>query len=562
MLKKIFVSLLLFLTLLTSFPGTILAQANSGEWYNQKPQEFFLKVYDTTTPSSEIFGERYTAAQVQWIYYSIPSILINLFVPTDVTTCIIRNEGNLIACSAELLGWFTYSPQYLLNQPLAQAGSYSAFGDSIKTYLQNNPLSGTRHIIDSFKIPGVIEEAKAQTPGFGFTALENPVRRLWRASRDITYGIFILVIIIYAFMIMFRTKINPQTAVSVQSALPKIIIALFLITFSYAIAGFMIDFTYVIIGIISAMFIQSGILTPGTTWNNVFGALTNGVFGMGALGWIINYVGFFSLSTVIVSLRIAFSLNTVMVAMGTIMFALYPIIIILVEIWLLIIAFRVLWMLIITYVRIILQVMIAPFAILVGSVSPMGGFGSWLRSLAAELAVYPVTGVMFMVSFIFLMGAIAGWDGIGIQIANLLPWGLNFNPDLFNASGGQVWDPPLTVGTGEGQPLLFLGASLAIMSMIPRTSEIIKGIISGRPFAYGTAIGESLAPFAWGYGQARPELGYRAARAGAGLQGPGSTAAQRAAGRILLGWGEPHAQVIRDRDTGVVKKVLRRGEAP
>ena len=46
---------------------------------------------------------------------------------------------------------------------------------------------------------------------------------------------------------MFRVKINPQTVVSLQTMIPKLIITMLLVTFSFAIAGFVIDLVYVII---------------------------------------------------------------------------------------------------------------------------------------------------------------------------------------------------------------------------------------------------------------------------------------------------------------------------
>ena len=56
-------------------------------------------------------------------------------------------------------------------------------------------------------------------------------------------------------MIMFRVKINPQTVVSLQTMIPKLVTTLILITFSFAIAGLVIDMIYVfllaIIGLLS-----------------------------------------------------------------------------------------------------------------------------------------------------------------------------------------------------------------------------------------------------------------------------------------------------------------------
>ena len=45
-----------------------------GPWYNQTPDQFHRKVFDTTNPD-EIFGERYTFAQVNWIINSLLSAI-------------------------------------------------------------------------------------------------------------------------------------------------------------------------------------------------------------------------------------------------------------------------------------------------------------------------------------------------------------------------------------------------------------------------------------------------------------------------------------------------------
>jgi len=72
--KKLLISLLLALTVITSFAPTLrpvfAADDASSTWYNQNYFSWFVKVYDTKN-SSDIFGERYTAAQVQWIFYSV-----------------------------------------------------------------------------------------------------------------------------------------------------------------------------------------------------------------------------------------------------------------------------------------------------------------------------------------------------------------------------------------------------------------------------------------------------------------------------------------------------------
>jgi len=67
---------------------------------------------------------------------------------------------------------------------------------------------------------------------------------------------------------------------------------------------------------------------------------------------------------------------------------------------------------------------------------------------------------------------------------------LNVSPDFL---AGSSWDPPLTVGAGS-DAFLWLVVSLGILLLIPSAAEIIKSIISKRPFSYGSAIGQTLTP--------------------------------------------------------------------
>ena len=69
MFKKLLLSFFAFMMLTFSFVPLAYAQAEPGKWYNQSFQEWITKVDDS--PESEIFGERYTAAQVQWVIYGL-----------------------------------------------------------------------------------------------------------------------------------------------------------------------------------------------------------------------------------------------------------------------------------------------------------------------------------------------------------------------------------------------------------------------------------------------------------------------------------------------------------
>jgi hypothetical protein len=470
MIKKIFLFFLAFLVLTFSFVPAVYAQ-DSGTWYNQSFQEWFTKVYDTKN-SSEIFGERYTAAQVQWILFSLASNL--LFLPKDLTQCVLTSEITSSGCLNQI--------QDILNFEGAIKNTSEALprGGFLSLVFQKRALSGVTYFSNIAQHWHLIPEAKAQQ-GFGFTAL-NPILGLWRATRDITYSLAVIAILVLAFMIMFRVKISPQTVITAQSAIPKIAIALILITFSYAIAGFLIDLVYVIIGLLSLIVSNSQVLT--FTQPEAFKVLTEGYLGLGGVGAIAVYGAAFS----IVLLATIFTIgggSTVGTIATIVLGPLIFVIILVLAIVFLFGAVKLLWLLLKTYVNILLLIIAAPLQIGIGIFSTSSGFGSWLRGLAANLAVYPVVGALFMVALVFLKGAF-------VLAKPDVASAIGINGEAF-ASG--VWNPPLTLGaTAAGGGLLWLVASLVVILIIPKTADIIKGMIEGKPFGFGTAIGEAMAP--------------------------------------------------------------------
>jgi hypothetical protein len=67
---------------------------------------------------------------------------------------------------------------------------------------------------------------------------------LWVISRNAALGAIAVIMIIVGIAIMTRRKINPQTAVTAQYALPRVVIALFLIMFSYPIGAALASFSW------------------------------------------------------------------------------------------------------------------------------------------------------------------------------------------------------------------------------------------------------------------------------------------------------------------------------
>ncbi len=114
------------------------------------------------------------------------------------------------------------------------------------------PASGVISTYATLQKAGFIPHSYA-AEGIGLAAL-TPFKPIWLIFRNLILLMMVIIIVIIGFMIMFRAKINPQTVISIENALPKIAIALLLITFSYAIAGFLIDIMYVVMGLIAGLF--------------------------------------------------------------------------------------------------------------------------------------------------------------------------------------------------------------------------------------------------------------------------------------------------------------------
>lgn len=119
------------------------------------------------------------------------------------------------------------------------------------------PVSGGQymnHLASNF---GITKTANAQVgEGGGFRSL-SPFIPIWSAFRNITYLFFVLIFVVIGLGIMFRVKIDPRSVMTIQNAIPKIIIALIFITFSYAIVGLLVDTmrvsTYFVYGVMAGI---------------------------------------------------------------------------------------------------------------------------------------------------------------------------------------------------------------------------------------------------------------------------------------------------------------------
>lgn len=467
--KKVLTGLV-FIALLAqslALPSTALAQA--PKWWAPTHREFNEKV--NSAPEGEIFGERYTHAQVWWIVYS----LINLAFGTSTMECAAEGS-NAAANSSAAAGGAAYADCLVQNgvvpppgfqsdaslNPKRRPGDWGvlALAAMSDQMISTKPASGSLYVASiAQKILGV-PEANAQEGGFGFDALQ-PLQRVWAAARNAAYALTTLAVVVLAFMIMFRTRISPQAAVTVTSAIPRLIIGLLLIAFSFAIAGFVIDLAYVIQGIISYLISQTS------------GLVTTGQAGLGASDFL-NRVN--DVATGIVSFGLV-TIGTVLVIgtgpvlalsgfTGGLSIVVGMIVIIVILIIFIIALVKVFWLLLRSYVMIMFHIIALPFAALGYIASPSSNlFMSLLRSLIGHVSIF-VT-----ISLLVMFAHLVFWNMAGGPIAEAFSSGVPgeiLNP-YGSTVGGLAGEPsnlglPAFGGVGSTQIAIFVGLVILLMS--------------------------------------------------------------------------------------------------
>jgi hypothetical protein len=306
---------------------------------------------------------------------------------------------------------------------------------------------------------------------------------------------FVLVFIIIGFMIMFRARISPQAVATVQDSIPRIVVALVLVTFSYAIAGFMIDLMFVFLNVAlnsmpvtdasDIVFKKSIFGVISGSWGETFqdvqqamGNLINSTIDLKGFNKILGFFGG-SIAGIIVGIAMLF------------------------------IMFKVFIMLLIGYATIIMLTIAAPFFFLFQALPGQSSASTWFKQMAANIMVFPAVAIMFI-----LAGYIGGISALGGDEAN----------PAISATQGNIAKFPLLSGDLDAAILGKL-AGIGFLLMTPTAAELVKNAIGakggpnvGAAMAGGLAAGAgALAAggrHAWSGGG--PIADYRRARAAKG----------------------------------------------
>lgn len=331
----------------------------------------------------------------------------------------------------------------------------------------------------------------AYAQGIGFSSL-SPVLELWKAFRNIAYFLFIIVFVVIGFMIMFRSQINPQTVVTVQAALPKLIVTLILITFSYAIAGFVVDLIYLSIFFFTEVFQAFNILKSAASARDaIFGY---SVFRLG-FDFLVSPFEVAGSSAQAVSaifegvIGIPWWLDWLTDALAYLIIAAAIIVAL----------FRTLFTLIVSYVGIILSVIFAPLQLLMNAFPGSTAFTKWIRGLVANAIVFPAVALVLIIgSALTASNELKNSDGsLGIN-----PLTSDINPGAGFTPEKSGFIPPLITTKGSGTRAQEPGAStdeefglqqvqgvigLGLVLFLPSIAENIKKSLQVEPGGFGAA---------------------------------------------------------------------------
>lgn len=483
-MKKI-LFILLTVSILASSIGakTTLAQATpgdlgTGQWWMPGISQFAKKigtnVGDGGSPANEIFGERYTFAQVVWII----DTLSNLFVG-DILKVIPANKLSADASTApQTVDMTNFNPGVIL--------SLAGYADT----MTKKPASGIDYVAQKMQKLDPVTTVYAQ--GYGYTSSLLPIQGLWMAARNAAYLLMTFVVVILAVLVMLRQKISPQVVLTAQSALPRVAIALLAITFSYAIAGFIVDLGFVVQGVVSGL--MAAIVAKGGAGETIyiFNQVNNGVSSIFMYAMAFLMSSFSTQGGIIANIVNGGSplvdgvLNAVFTVGGT----LDVILGLVVAILLVVALFRIFFLMLMTYVKFILTVISGPFVLLMSVLGVGGGLTGWLRSLIAQMAVFVAVGLLVMFAHVFFWGfgndvafppafAIPGVNGLLGDTLNV------FHIKALVVAGSAAGNVPTGFSFGNNISSVGFFVSLVVMLSIPKIASAFRDQIATGRGSYG-----------------------------------------------------------------------------
>lgn len=142
-------------------------------------------------------------------------------------------------------------------------------------YNEGFPISTGTYIAYLRNNFGIVRQTYADPPDqssmSGYQGL-SPLINIWLVIRNIAYLLIVIAFMGIGIAVMLRVKIDPRTVMTIENQLPKLIIGLILITFSFAIAGLMVDTMKIVDGVIFNLYtsIKDPNINTNINWDTSF----------------------------------------------------------------------------------------------------------------------------------------------------------------------------------------------------------------------------------------------------------------------------------------------------
>lgn len=373
-----------------------------------------------------------------------------------------------------------------LGEALAQRGMIGGLGYLMGEVISNQPASFQYYAADIAK-NSRFGAQPVYAQGIGFGAL-SPILGTWKAFRDVAYYLLTVMFIVTGFLILIRHKISGNMAVTVQNALPRLVLTLILITFSYAIAGLVVDLMFITIYFILNIF-QAQIFASETIFDAgpFFGQLTlrqlafdTNIFVFG-IRYIFSGTAYGAADAVgeVVTNAVSNIEGLGFLADGNPLASIFDWIItqifaIVFAIALFIALFRTFFQLIMSYVGFVLNTVLSPLLLLEMTIPGRDPWRGWVRNLIGGLLPFVVCIFMILMSL-----ALTGKNTkAGIGYAN--PDNPN-NPGNPGESGLRL---PLIFGSNI-KSNAFLGIlAMGFMLLLPESIKMAQDLVGakGGPF--------------------------------------------------------------------------------
>lgn len=390
--------------------------------------------------------------------------------------------GNMIAATFEIPVSSTHYAKYLADNFGIAKKAQAKFIDSDSS----EDLGGGQGSADN---------------GVGYAALSK-ILPLWRTFRNIIYLFFVLIFVLVGLGIMLRIKIDPRTVMTIQNQIPKIVVGLILVSFSYAIAGFIIDIMYVTLYLFYNVFastnlIDAGSLSPSTihgsnplsavgflggvgmAWDagfglgGIIGSLFEGTLGKILAALVLSIIGG-SIGGSIPGVGLgAGAIGGVLggiagLAFGSKLFGIVGGLVAFVVLAAAVLSalFRLWFQLLKAYIFILVNIVLAPFWIAGGLIPGSSiGFNSWFRDLVANLSAFPATLFMFLIGKIFI--------------------------DAFGRGGYGTFVPPFIGNPGNPKNFAAI-VGVGVILLTPSIVTLIRQMVKAPEMKITTAIGQSI----------------------------------------------------------------------